>query len=900
MTDRNQFGPGVVWSYLQSWAARGITTFSFLIVGWYIGPAEFGLFSLVAAMLLFTEMLCEQALSQTVVQLPIIDQSRLSIIFLMGLGGSACIAIALALSADMAAEFFMSPALSLLLKTVALCPIIIGLTAVPIGLLRRDMAFKLLARRTVLSSGVSSLFGISLVIAGFGAWGLVAQAICYYAVGLLVLWRGCTWRPTWLPDLVACREIWHLSAWNAANKISDFAETRGLEIIVGAIGGIHALGIFAFASKVAQTAYQTVAAPVLEVVFSEVARQRSPDGITNAVRNGQLIIASLPSALMLGLACISGSLLFFMYGDRWLDAAHPLAILSLALMSRGLIYVLGSALLAVRASRAVVTIAATRAMLSVLFCFLGLKNGMGPDSAAWSYLVSALLVAPVSSLVLSKKIGVSLKILIAVPLKVCVATLVGVAIFLAGQWFANGVLATAFAAMAASTVFLLSVIGLNAGLLVYSLQNSSRNGAIGKLLGWLHNLASAIMGMRERMHLHWFNATLRLSIALHKSNVSNQQTVLVVPADTAELDGSLGDQALLLGFGALRNAQKTTIVVSEKFHASAVFSGTPFVKGWNGLAAGWVLGKQAASASELYIIGADVMDGYYSPGVSRQRLMLVKTFARAGVPCGIMGFSFNATPHPSVVEEFRRLPETVRICLRDAVSLERFERLIGRRAQLVSDLAFLVHGVDSSEVSAMVKPWVQAQRLDDRRILGVNVNPQVVAHLAADRETAIAESVAKACHELIGENISIVLIPHDFRPGCADFRVMKMVWNSLPKDAQRHVLLLEKPFTAQEIKSVCKNFELVFSARMHLAIGALSVHTPVCGMQYQGKFAGLFQHFEFGNDIFISPEDALDPQRLGEFLRRHMNNAQTLKEQVVLRLPAVQELAKMNVAEQRR
>ena len=146
----------------------------------------------------------------------------------------------------------------------------------------------------------------------------------------------------------------------------------------------------------------------------------------------------------------------------------------------------------------------------------------------------------------------------------------------------------------------------------------------------------------------------------------------------------------------------------------------------------------------------------------------------------------------------------------------------------------------------------------------------------------------------MNNNTSVVLIPHDFRPGCADLRVMGLVWKNLSAAALRNALLLEKPFTAQEIKSVCKDFDLVFSARMHLAIGALSVGTPVCGMQYQGKFAGLFQHFAMGNDIFVAPEDALDPERLATFLTHHLDQCKSLQRQIEGRIHAVRELARLN------
>lgn len=894
MANQTKFSSGVFWAYLQSWIARGITTVSFLIVGWHLGPTEFGLFSVVAAALMFTELLCEQTLSQTVVQLENINVGNLSAIFFAGLVSSILFACALGLGAHQIATFFAAPELVPLLKATALCPILIGLSAVPIGLLRRDLAFKVLTQRTLLSSGISSALGITLVISGLGAWGLVIQAMCYYLVSLVVLWRNCQWRPARNITLHAVQEIWKLALWNAANKFADFAETRGLELVVGSVGGIQALGVFAFANKWVQTAFQTFSTPALEVVFAEVARQKEKSGIREAVRNGQLIIATIPSGFMFGLACIASPLLTLLYGDRWIAASAPLAILSIAYMARGLLYVLGSALLALRASRTTVLITTFRAGLTLAFSYLALRQGAQASGAAWSFLVSAMCVAPISSIVLSKKIGVPVKALVAVPLKVAIAALAGVAAVLAGRQIGDGAVTTVIFAVVAGMLFLLAVIALNAGLIAHSLKNSPRTGAVGQALQLLRKTAGKLLTTREKLRLAWFAATLKVSVNLHSGKKETASSILLVPADTSELDGSLGDQALLLGFGTLRNSKNIQFVVSETFRTSEVFSSVRFIRAWNGVWAGWNLGKHAKSTSELYVVGADVMDGYYSSVVSRQRLVLVNAFSKANIRCGVLSFSFNATPNPDVIKEFQRLPTSVRICLRDAVSLERFQRLVGRPAQLVSDLAFLVQATDSSEVANIVEPWVSAQRQFGRQILGINVNPQVVAHLASGSESTLALSVAQACETLISDNTSVILIPHDFRPGCADLRVMGLVWQHLSDMAGKNVLLLVNPFTAQEIKSVCKNFDLVFSARMHLAIGALSVGTPVCGMQYQGKFAGLFQHFSMGNDIFIAPEDALDASHLAAFLTRHLDQAKELRRQVEAQLPAVRALAQMN------
>ncbi len=443
--------------------------------------------------------------------------------------------------------------------------------------------------------------------------------------------------------------------------------------------------------------------------------------------------------------------------------------------------------------------------------------------------------------------------------------------------------------------FLAVVMIFNAGLLVNSLgRTAKRLGVAGAAVSLIEKCARYVLVAREKSRVQWFRWTLMASIAVNNREANKRSRVLVIPADTAKIEGSLGDQALLVGLGALRHVSELTYVVSESCSNSSMFSSGRFLHAWEGVGAGWRLGKAIREAKELFVIGADVMDGYYSSAVSRQRIIVAQAFSSAGLPCSIVSFSFNERPSPDVVREFQELNQSVRLCLRDAVSLERFERLVGRKAILVADLAFLMAPVEQSEVVNFVKPWVEREQDTGRKILAVNVNPQVVAHLTSDAERAIAHSLAQACDGLVKSGVSVVLVPHDFRHNCADLRVMQLVWNAMSLTAQEHSLLIVNTFTAQEIKAVCRLFDMVFSARMHLAIGALAMEIPVCGMQYQGKFEGLFMHFEFGADIFISPEDALDPKRLADFLSNQLEQALRYREQIRYRLPVVREMAKLN------
>jgi O-antigen/teichoic acid export membrane protein len=398
---------------LQSWAARGITTFSFLIVGLIIGPEGFGAYALVSSLIVLAEMLCEQSLSQALVQAQMKETPELSSVFWTALGCGFFFSCSFLITGLCMDTVFNSPEVPSLLVWAAICPIIIGSTAVPIGLLRREMDFKTLTKRTVLASGASSMLGVVLVVLGYGARGLIAQLIVYYLLGAIVLWSHCRWRPTCSLERGTVTKIAKLGLSNASSKFLDFAETRGIELAVGAMVGVHAMGIYAFANKVAQTAFQTLVSPVLEVVFVGIARGH--EHLLSTLRAGQVIIATVPITGLFVLAASAAPLLNLAYGDRWDAAAIPVSILAIAYAVRSFLYCCGVALQAIGQQNTSLKLSTYRAAICVTLAILLLAVLGENDLVGLAYLFSAVVTLPFYASALARHADTTLSNILAVP-----------------------------------------------------------------------------------------------------------------------------------------------------------------------------------------------------------------------------------------------------------------------------------------------------------------------------------------------------------------------------------------------------------------------------------------------------------------------------------------------------
>lgn len=303
----------------------------------------------------------------------------------------------------------------------------------------------------------------------------------------------------------------------------------------------------------------------------------------------------------------------------------------------------------------------------------------------------------------------------------------------------------------------------------------------------------------------------------------------------------------------------------------------------------------ASGYDRFYCLGADVMDGKYNQEASLHRLKYVSLAAQTGAKATVLGFSFNEKTIPRIIPAFEKLPANVKLKARDPVSHHRLVNHLERPVELVADLAFLMSPTNKIDTLSDVLQWVKQQKAEDKIVIGFNANALVISQLNDRAIDNFVQIYLNTLREIKAKyvNASFVLIPHDFRErdlSYSDVALAKAIYQALPENLKSSCLELPSPFSAAEIKSLAQNLDLVLSSRMHLAIACLGQGTPVACISYQGKFEGLFQHFEL-EGMLISPEQAFQDGTLGNFIFPLIEERKNLSQHIQSQLPKVKELA---------
>lgn len=285
--------------------------------------------------------------------------------------------------------------------------------------------------------------------------------------------------------------------------------------------------------------------------------------------------------------------------------------------------------------------------------------------------------------------------------------------------------------------------------------------------------------------------------------------------------------------------------------------------------------------SALSVIGADIIDGSYYLKESVNRLFILRIFANLKVKTRILGFSWSEKPEEISTHMLRGVGHDTKLLVRDPISLKRLLDAGVEPLTLCSDLVF---SDLSTEEHAAIQEWI-----DKSKKPFVVVNISGLSKNSSGDSTVEINEYSKVISYLHNLNYRIMIMPHVFREKNGDTRIAKELFNlsCTPDD-----LLIEDRFTPANERLIMKSAEFLVTGRMHPAVIALSVGTPVIALETGDKVYGLMslfnleilcvqRHFNFSEVIC----------KKIEYVK--MNQIQ-ISQQINSILPKIQELSKKN------
>ena len=321
---------GLSWTVIDIWGRQAVNLLIFLVLARLLTADDFGLVALAAVFVLFAQIVVDQGLGDALIQRREITRSHIDTAFWVAVATGALLTGAGLILAGPIADLLNEPDLAPILSVLSLTFVMSAMNSIQIALLRRELAFRSLAIRSLVAAAGGGVAGVLLAVLGFGAWALVGQLVASAALSVVTLWAVSPWRPSLHASREHFRELFSFGINVMGTDVLNYLSRNMDNLLIGVFLGTTPLGFYAVAYRileVSQTALVQVTRKVTFPAFSQLQddRERMRRAYFRVTRAASVVI--LPGYV--ALALVAPELTVTLFGAKWAESGPVASILFL-------------------------------------------------------------------------------------------------------------------------------------------------------------------------------------------------------------------------------------------------------------------------------------------------------------------------------------------------------------------------------------------------------------------------------------------------------------------------------------------------------------------------------------------------------------------------------------------
>lgn len=389
MSGHEDIRRGFVWLGAASVVGRILEAGGVLVVMWFVTREQIGVATLAWSVAVFLEAMNGLGLSTALLQARETSQERLTAAFWFTLGLATLLIVLVGGLSFPLARFFHEPTLAPMLIVSSTKLWFVGAALVPLNQLNRETRFERIALISTLATLGSGLVTCGLAAAGFQAWSLVLGQTSHGLFTAIAATAVHPFRPRGRPRFNLIRSDVAFGAKAASASVLHHFYRNADYYLIGKFLGTGAVGVYRVAFDFAMTPTIAVSTVVNRSALPVYARlSDNPRALLDAflwtLRSLGVLLAPVTAVLLL----VPESLLRWVNGGRWLDAAPMVRWLALAALLRCIGQTFPQLFHASRRPALALYDSLLTMVLLLSFLALGLSflgETRGPVVAAWAW-----------------------------------------------------------------------------------------------------------------------------------------------------------------------------------------------------------------------------------------------------------------------------------------------------------------------------------------------------------------------------------------------------------------------------------------------------------------------------------------------------------------------------------
>ena len=327
---RRRVTRGLTWTIVDNWGRQLLGFVVFIILANLLRPADFGLVALAVVFVNFAQVFVDQGMGDAIIQRKELSRSHIDTAFWVAMGTGAVLTLMGVVLAIPIAVVLHQPELQPILQVLSLTFVLAAMRSIQTDLLRRELAFRSLALRSIVATVAGGIMGVAMAYLGFGPWALVGQQVASAGASVLTMWWVLPWRPGFRFSREHFRSLFSFGINVVGTDVVAFFARNSDNLLIGALLGTRPLGLYAVGYRMLDTTQVLIINISRKMAFPALATvQHDPERIRRAYFKLTQVSSALILPAYVGLALVAPQLVVVLVGERWSESGPVAAVLFL-------------------------------------------------------------------------------------------------------------------------------------------------------------------------------------------------------------------------------------------------------------------------------------------------------------------------------------------------------------------------------------------------------------------------------------------------------------------------------------------------------------------------------------------------------------------------------------------
>ena len=399
---------GMVWNAVQRFGTVILSFVSNLVLARLLLPEDFGCIGMLTIFIALSTAFIDGGFGAALIQKKEPTQTDYSTIFYWNLAVSLFFFAVILITAPYIAEFYHMPSLCNVLRGISFVLIINAFAVIQTNILTKRLAFKQLAKISLISTLVGVVVAVVTAYYGMGVWSLVAKTLVTAVLTGVLLWVVNNWRPSMIFSWASFKSLFNFGGLMLLSSLLNtlFENVQGL--VIGRVYTASDMGYYSQAKKLDEIPSLSVSQIVNQVSFPVFAQiSDNLQSLKAAFRKNVICTSFLLFPLQVLLIVLAEPIIVFLLSDRWIDSIIYFRILCVYSMFVALNALNTNIYKSLGKSRVFFLVQLTKKVLGIILLIIGMHYG-GIVGITWSVSVSGILWWIISAIVNNKMVNYGL------------------------------------------------------------------------------------------------------------------------------------------------------------------------------------------------------------------------------------------------------------------------------------------------------------------------------------------------------------------------------------------------------------------------------------------------------------------------------------------------------------